>query len=133
MAAALAERGGGTWTQRVLQNGQGWQARPPCQHQHVGRQTEQLVRPAHLSCSVCLRVDADTCSSTHPDPRACARPLPMRLSPALSPDQAAEDEQLTNELLAPSHGDTARVGASVRALPCRCWLNARAAQVRQNR
>ena len=117
MAAALTERGGGAWTQRVLQNGQGWQALPP----------------AHLSCSVCLRVDADTCSSTHPDPRASARPLPMSPSPALSPDQAAEDEQLTNELLAPSHGDTARVGASVRALPCRCWLNARAAQVRQNR
>ena len=42
--------------------------------------------------------------------------------------QAAEDEQLTFELLSPSHGETARVGASVRALPCRCWLNARVAQ-----
>jgi len=42
--------------------------------------------------------------------------------------QAAEDEQLTYELLSPSHGETARVGASVRALPCRCWLNTRVAQ-----
>ena len=42
--------------------------------------------------------------------------------------QAAEDEQLSFELLAPSHGETARVGAAVRALPCTCWLNARVAQ-----
>ena len=66
MRAALAAHGGGAWTQRVLRNGQGW--------------------------------------------------------------QAAEDEQLSFELLAPSHGETARVGASVRALPCTCWLNARVAQ-----
>ena len=26
MGAALAARGGGAWTQRVLQDGQGWQA-----------------------------------------------------------------------------------------------------------
>ena len=32
--------------------------------------------------------------------------------------QAAEDEQLSFELLGPSHGETARVGAAVRALPC---------------
>ena len=82
----------------------------------------ETMRVAHLSPSLFAAV-----------PSASALALAQLMARRVSTSRANnfdEGEAWSAELLAPSHDNVTRVGASVRALPSECWLNGRLASAR---